>query len=90
MPDRNSNKNIPAAIRLRIVTPDADPITAEAISVRLSLAEGAVGNSGGAYGIRPGHTDAVLMLITVFTLCTLVVPWFERVPMLSGRWPKKT
>ena len=38
--------------------------------------------------VRGSWADAVLMLLIVFAFCTLVVPWFERVPLLSGRWPK--
>lgn len=39
--------------------------------------------------VRGSWADAVLMLTLVFVVCTLVVRWFERTPMLSGRWPKK-
>ena len=38
--------------------------------------------------LRGSWADAVLMLVIVFAFCTLVVRWFERVPLLSGRWPK--
>lgn len=38
--------------------------------------------------LRGSWADAVLMLVIVFVFCTLVVRWFERVPLLSGRWPK--
>ena len=38
--------------------------------------------------VRGSWADAMLMLLIVFAFCTLVVPWFERVPLLSGRWPK--
>ena len=39
--------------------------------------------------VRGSWADAVLMLTLVFVVCTLVVRWFERTPLLSGRWPKK-
>ena len=38
--------------------------------------------------LRGSWADAVLMLVIVFAFCTLVVRRFERVPLLSGRWPK--
>lgn len=33
--------------------------------------------------------DWVLLLVVVFSICILLVPHVERVPWLSGRWPKK-
>ena len=39
--------------------------------------------------VRGSWADAVIMLAIVFVFCTLIVPYFERVPLLSGRWPRK-
>ena len=36
-----------------------------------------------------GHwDDFVVLLVFVFSICTWLVPYVERVPWLSGRWPK--
>ena len=39
--------------------------------------------------VRGSWADAVLMLIIVFAFCTLITPYFERTPLLSGRWAKR-
>ena len=37
-----------------------------------------------------GRYDDVLILIPViFIICAWLVPYIERIPWLSGRWPKK-
>ncbi len=34
--------------------------------------------------------DVIILLPVIFGLCTLLVPVVESIPLLSGRWPKKT
>lgn len=37
-----------------------------------------------------GHTDDYLtMILLAFSICFWIVPYVEKVPWLSGRWPKK-
>lgn len=38
--------------------------------------------------VRGSVADAVLMLAAVFLFCTVITPYFERAPLLSGRWNK--
>lgn len=40
--------------------------------------------------VRGSWADAAIMLAIVFVFCTLIVPYFERVPLLSGRWPRSS
>ena len=60
----NTKSNFPVSvIKLSVLSPDLAPVNAEALSVRLTLADSAVsGSGGGQYGIRPGHADAVMLL----------------------------
>ena len=37
---------------------------------------------------RKSIPDLIIILILAFTLCTIAVPFVERVPWLSGRWKK--
>lgn len=39
-----------------------------------------------AHDIRQSIPDIVIMLILAFVLCTIAVPYVERVPWLSGKW----
>lgn len=49
-------------LTLKIVTPQGthDPLACD--SIRLTVCEGTKGRGGGSYGIRPGHTRALLAL----------------------------
>jgi len=68
MPSSKNNGSI-SVIKLSVLTPDSAPITAEAVSVRLTLADSIVtGLGGGQYGIHPGHADAVMLLAQEGTL----------------------
>ena len=51
-----------ARLTLRIVTPTGarDPIACD--SVHLTVCDDGQGKGGGSYGIRPGHTKALLAL----------------------------
>ena len=51
-----------AALTLRIVTPGGalEPVACD--SVRLTVCDDSRGKGGGSYGIRPGHTKALLAL----------------------------
>ena len=33
--------------------------------------------------------DVIILLPVIFCLCAWLVPYIERVPLLSGRWPEK-
>jgi len=35
------------------------------------------------------YDDVIILIPVIFGLCTWLVPFVERVPWLSGRWPKK-
>ncbi len=41
-----------------------------------------------ARSIYGRYDDAIILLITVLCICSWIVPYFEKVPWLSGRWPK--
>jgi len=34
--------------------------------------------------------DYVLLAVLLFGFCFFLVPYVEKIPWLSGRWPKKT
>jgi hypothetical protein len=38
------------------------------------------------HNIHKSIPDLIIILLISFTLCTLAVPFVERVPWLSGRW----
>jgi hypothetical protein len=40
------------------------------------------------HAFRKSIPDLIIILILAFTLCTIAVPFVERVPWLSGRWKK--
>ena len=40
------------------------------------------------YSVMGHANDAILSLVLVFCVCSWIVPYFERVPWLSGRWKK--
>lgn len=40
-------------------------------------------------GMRGSLPDTLMMLLLAFGFCFLITPYFERIPWLSGRWPKK-
>ena len=35
------------------------------------------------------YDEALLLLPAILALCAWIVPYFERLPRLSGRWPKQ-
>ena len=41
------------------------------------------------HSMRGRADDMVLLLLLAVALCSWLVPYFEKVPWLSGRWPKK-
>ncbi|MBR5446504.1 MAG: hypothetical protein IKV57_10285 [Clostridia bacterium] len=47
-------------LTLTIVTPDGGSTVIRCDSIRLPAAEGIRKNSGGSFGIRKGHTDALI------------------------------
>ena len=49
-------------LTLTIVTPDGGNTVIHCSSVRLPAAEGVKKNSGGSFGIRKGHTDALIAI----------------------------
>ena len=34
------------------------------------------------------YDDVLILLPVIFLICAWLVPYIERVPWLSGRWPK--
>lgn len=69
-----------AELMLKIVTPEGAHGPVPCDSIHLTVSDTPQGKSGGSYGIRPGHTKAILTLdaggITAF---------LAGEPVLSGR-----
>lgn len=55
-------QNTNSLLKLSVITPDDGPVNAECDSVHVTVRDDAKGHGGGEYGIRPGHTKALLSL----------------------------
>ena len=49
-------------LMLNIITPKGSHESVTCDSIHLTICDNADGNSGGSYGIRPGHTKSLLSL----------------------------